>query len=364
MANRKMVFIAGLLSQPRCIKRVKSFVDDGFDCDVYGYDRGKYDVNTYPEGVKLVKFGVLEDGGNYIKKAIKIYKDIKRCARKYKKENVVFYAFGFTQALVLRLLGKKYVYEISDILYAYPQFYRYLPFLKKIDKKLILKSVATTMTSGGFYCFYGLKNKQIFVVPNKVSPSLSRNNVTQLQKTEGSLSFGFVGAIRYETVFRFAEVIGKYFPQHSFHFYGGTLLKQDEERLTRLHSQYKNIYSHGTFKNPQDLPAIYNTLDIVVACYTVQSLNERLAEPNKLYEAIFYCKPIVVSTGIYLSDRVQELRCGYCINATTDKDIQEFISNLSLEEINSISMHEMSIQEKEFVSNQDELNSYLSKLFD
>ncbi len=361
MPKGKVVFITGLLSQPRCIKRVKAFLDDGFECHVYGYDRGKYDVNKYPEGVHLIKLGVLEDGTRYLRKTRRLIKDIRKCVKRYKGERVVFYAFGFIQALVLRLLKKPYAYEISDILYAYPRFERVLPVLKYLDKKLIIKSVATTMTSGGFYNFYGLKNNNIFIVPNKVSPDLSREAVQPLPNKGAGIRFGFVGAIRYETVFRFAEIIGKYYPDYSFHFYGGALRKTTQDLLMKLQNNYDNIFNHGTFRNPSDLPSIYDELDVVVACYTVQSLNERLAEPNKLYEAIFFCKPIVVSKDIYLSERVEKLHCGYCIDATSDGEIKSLIDSLSWEAINSISIHEFNLPANEFVSNQQDLNDFIAQ---
>lgn len=361
MPKGKVVFITGLLSQPRCIKRVKAFLDDGFECHVYGYNRGKYDVNKYPVEVHLVELGVLEDGTHYLRKTRQLFRDIRLCVKHYKDEKVVFYAFGFIQALILKLLKKPYAYEVSDILYAYPRFKRVLPVLKYLDKKLIIKSVATTMTSGGFYNFYGLKNNNIFIVPNKVSPSLSREAVQPLPNKGAGIRFGFVGAIRYETVFRFAELIGKYYPNHSFHFWGGTLLKAAGERLNKLQNEYSNVFNHGVFRNPSDLPLIYSELDVVVACYTVQSLNERLAEPNKLYEAIFFCKPIVVSTGIYLSERVEELHCGYCLDATSDEGIKSFIDSTSWEGINRISSYEFNMPKSEFVSDQQDLNAFIAQ---
>ena len=347
-----------MLSQPRCIKRVKAFYDDGFECHVYGYDRGKYDINVYPEGVKVFNLGIVRDR-EYFHKIIKTIKNIWNITRQYKQNHVIYYAFGFLQAMLLRLLGRRYIYEISDILYAYPRFRYVLPLIKKIDKGLIRKSFITTMTSGGFYKFYGLKESNIIILPNKVSTILNREAVQPIRQPLDHLSFGFVGSIRYATVFRFAEVIGHYYPQHSFHFWGGT----NPNLQSLLNKEYRNVFWHGLFKNPSDLPSIYQSIDVVVACYETKSLNERLAEPNKLYEALFFCKPIIVSDGIYLSERVKELKCGFCIDASTVEQIKVFIDRLNVLDINKISEHEYLLPLEESVHDQKELNERVRGYF-
>jgi len=42
---KDIVFITQLLSQPRCIKRIESFIDEGYNCKVYGFVSGLYEDN-------------------------------------------------------------------------------------------------------------------------------------------------------------------------------------------------------------------------------------------------------------------------------------------------------------------------------
>ncbi len=62
--KRKIVFITGALSQPRIIKRINSFIDNGYEVEVYGFDRGKYSINkeTYKCDINIV--GEQKDGQN------------------------------------------------------------------------------------------------------------------------------------------------------------------------------------------------------------------------------------------------------------------------------------------------------------
>ena len=356
--GKTIVFLAMALSQPRCIKRVTSLNDYGFKCVVCGYDRGKYDVNAYPHDVEVTNIGLLKDN-EYWRKARKVFRDIISIRKKYRSNNVVFYAFGIFQALYLRILGERYVYEISDILYAYPKFRRFIGVLKAVDKMIIRGSIATVMTSGGFYSFYDIRSPKVFVIPNKVSPLLTRP--VSPSKTTKDLSFGFVGSLRYQTILDFAEVVGQSFPNYSFHFWGGTS-KEGRELIDSLTRKYCNIHFHGPFRNPEDLPKVYDTFNITVACYQLVSLNERLAEPNKLYEALFYSKPIVVSEGIYLSERVKELECGYCIDAGSKEKIFQFIDSLSADSIRRISNHESKLDTAIMVNDQNALNDYILRV--
>ena len=348
------------LSQPRCIKRVTSLNEYGFNCIVYGYDRGKYDVNSYNNNVAVNNLGQLKDN-EYIAKGIKIFKDLLRVRREHRSSKTVFYAFGLFFALYLRLLGERYIYEISDILYAYPRFRRFLKFLKAVDKNVIKKSVATVMTSGGFYSFFNINSPKVFVIPNKVSPTLSRPAVNLRYMETGKLSFGFVGSLRYQTILSFAEVIGKHFPEYEFHFWGGLMEGQMKSVVDRMTRSYSNVFYHGAFRNPSDLPAVYDSFDITVSCYQVTSLNERIAEPNKLYESLFFCKPIVVSDNIYLAARVKELGCGYCIQAETEESIMGFVSSLDVSHVKDVAVRTSQIDLKEIVNDQSALNRYIEE---
>lgn len=350
--RKEIVFFVMSLSQPRCIKRVSAFRDAGYRCFVYGYRRGLYDVNDFPDGIEVNVFGEVKNG-DYKNNYIRIKADVTSVYRLHGK-NALYYAFGFMPSLFFAFKRVCFIYECSDVFYAYPQFDRVRWLLKRVDKWMIRKSKVTVMTSGGFADFFGLTgDEKVVVLPNRVSPRLKSLERKSLS-VSNSLSFGFVGSIRYQNVFRFAEVIGKEFPQHSFHFYGGGDM-QTMERVEALSVEYPNVHYHGKFKSPEDLSKIYEDLDIVVACYDNASLNERIAEPNKLYESLFFCKPIIVSPNTYLSKRVQDLECGFIVDANEYNSVKDFIANLSIDEVSRISENELHTPVAEIIDSPIEL---------
>lgn len=354
--KKEIVFFVMSLTQPRCIKRVTSFRDAGYNCIVYGYRRGVYDVNFFPNDIPVHVLGEVKNR-DYRNNFGSVKSDISMIYQQH-GDKTIYYSFGFAPSLFFAIKKTRFIYECSDVWYAYPKFNKIRWILKLIDKWLIRRSKITVMTSGGFAEYFDvINNDKVVVLPNRVSPRLDTAKRQSLSALN-TLSFGFVGSIRYQNVFRFAEVIGRYFPNYSFHFYGSG----DSERLNRVEkivSNYKNTYYHGKFKSPEDLPQIYETLDVVVACYDNTSLNEQIAEPNKLYESLFFCKPIIVSPNTYLSKQVQQLGCGFVVNADNEDSVKNFIASLGVDEINCISSKELSIPLTEIV---DDPSALISKV--
>jgi glycosyltransferase involved in cell wall biosynthesis len=97
---------------------------------------------------------------------------------------------------------------------------------------------------------------------------------------------------------------------------------------------YNNCHFHGAFFHPNDLPEIYAKTDLVLSTYDVENENVRFAEPNKIYESIYFRTPIIVSSGTYLAEKVNEIGIGYDIDAMKDEEIINFIQQLDNESIN------------------------------
>ncbi len=351
----KIVFLLESISQPRCIKRINSFISKGFDVDIYGIDRGKYNENAAISGRKLHIIGKQTDGDDYFKKLINNNRAIKKILKSYNLEETFFYSFGLALTLSLKFNGcKNYVYEISDILYGYHKFDLLRPLFKTFDKFLVKNSLITVLTSEGFANFLFNSNwpNNIVIQPNKLNSYFKAVGRKLIPFNEENIRFAYVGAFRYpNTIFRFAKIIGEYYPQHEFHFYGDSIMTN---QVVEISKKYDNVKYFGSFKNPDDLESIYNNFDIVVACYDTQSINERIAEPNKLYEALFFNKPIVVSEETFLSEKVKRINCGFTIDASDNQSIISFLDSIKIEEVNTIKDHISKIDNNDIIDDDSE----------
>lgn len=358
----KIVVISTTISQPRVIKRIETLRKLGIELKVYSWDRGIYNCNSVNNNIKVINLGKMNDGRDYVLKIRLLYDGVRKIVKQEGKQNTIYYSFSYVSSLFLAILNTKYIYEISDILYGYKRYQIIKPLLKFIDKKLVKRSELTIMTSQGFYDY--LFNKiqdNVLVQPNKLNATFLKaerlsNSLWDLK----SLNFGFVGALRYpDTILRFAKQIGENYPNHKFHFYGESSLSTFFKNETK---KYSNIFFHGSFKNPEDLTTIYSNIDIIVCCYENKSLNERIAEPNKLYESLFFCKPIVVSKNTFLAEQVKKYSCGYEIDAYSDNAIRYFIDNLNLEDYVSIVKKDFEIKAEELIDNPNNIIDKIQKI--
>lgn len=351
----KIVFIVGSLTDSHIIKRVEAFIEKGFQVEVYGYMRDVSFVNKY-KGIDPHVLGVVENE-RYINRIIPVWKDVSKILRSCTTDTI-FYLWGFDIAISALLHSNKYIYEISDVRYA--SFRKPLSsLLRFVDRSIIKRSIATVITSEGFVDYMGNKNlfeKKFILLPNKLSRSMlnvERPNSFEFKGNE-KIRIGYVGLYRYpNTVVKLAEIIGESFPSMEFHFWG----VGDETIMTKINSlvsKYNNVYEHGPFKNPVDLQKVYSTIDIVACNYDTKGVNERIAEPNKLYESIFFNKPIIVSENTFLSKKVKKLGIGYVVN-NEKEEIVRLLDGINHEHLAEMSKKEMAIEAKELVENYETL---------
>lgn len=332
-----IVFIALQLSQPRCIKRIKAVQDAGFQVKVYGFDSGLYNdsLKALPFPVERI---IKRDKGLGKMQKIKSFVGPIRQILKENKRDSLFYLFGYEIASLAYLLGcRNYVYEEADVTAARVNNGVVRKMMMALDRRIIKRSFRTVFTSGGFvpYIFpETAPNGKIVLLPNKLSPFFDDAKKAAVSSSEidvKHVKFAFIGLIRYpNTIVRFARVIGREFPQHEFHFWGDI---EREEFIDEETRSYGNVFFHGRFKNPDDLMEIYRQTDISVVCYDTTSGNVRIAEPNKIYESVFFETPIVVSSGTFLAERVKEFGIGYDIDASNDQSICDFVRSLDGEDL-------------------------------
>lgn len=189
----------------------------------------------------------------------------------------------------------------------------------------------TVFTSEGFmkYHFGEAKPGNCFVIPNRLTSGIQQYGLIQKVKSK-KLRIGFVGKIRFNSVKSFAEIFCQKYTNAEFHFWGNFGSIKEKEMFDPL-NKYINCIFHGPFKNPSDLPHIYSQIDLVLSTYDISEDNVRYAEPNKIYESVYFETPIIVSEGCFLGDKVKELNIGFTVNALDKIAVKQLIDSLTPE---------------------------------
>lgn len=363
----KIIFLVQHLGQPRCIKRIIAVKDAGFEVEVHGFDRGNYSENISQleeHGVPL-KTVIRSKDLSQKQKLLSYAKLVRKVASSKAKDDVI-YAFGFEMATFTRLLTRsKYIYECADVVAAREHSNLFL----RLDKKNIAKAKFTVFTSEGFadYFWGDMRNtpaiKETYILqPNKLNAAFIKLERPAAKKIEsGKIRFGFVGILRFfEIYLTFCELIGKDHSNYEFHFWGDAD-EADKKKVSDVAEKYPNVYYHGKYANPQDLNKVYDSFDVCVTVYNTSSGNVQIAEPNKLYESMYFGKPIIVSKGTFLGKKVEDLGVGMAIEPTFD-GIKGFLDNLSVGNLNKMIDNECAIDKTELVDNSDALCKKLTSV--
>ena len=333
---KKIVFVFNSANDTRCMKRVEEFVEHGYEVDVYAFDRGS-DVVATSKNFDVKILAKHDISMSYLKRAAIIKKSLKNLFSKYQKEDVIYFLFFFDVAVVGHLLANKpYIYELSDMPYSGigNGFIRGL--FEKADRRVIKKSFLTTLTSEGFidYLFGNNRPSNYVVVPNRVDKRLLDIPYEETPIDINHLRFSFVGGFRYKTTLDFIHYAAKNFPQHTFTVDGNIIVL--EEELKQLVATYPNVKLNGVFKYPDDSPGIYSRTDIVLSTYDADSINAQYAEPNKMYEAMFFHTPIIVSRGTFLAKKVKRLGIGWEVDSGSEKAVVDLINGITEEKLNTM----------------------------
>lgn len=335
MNQKKVVFILSSSINQNAIKRMDEFRKHGIDVEGYGFKRHE-SSNISAEGIHINEIGAYDNSMSYKSRIPIIRRGVLEVIRIYKHSDVLFYLFGLDVAGMFRLQSSKpYIYEEEDLMYTYIGNKALRNLFTLIDRHIVNKSVRTVFTSEGFanYHFGDKWPEKICIIPNKLKKEVIEYPGLEKQTDISHLQFAFVGSFRFQSVYNFAKVVLSNFPNHTFHFFGAASGKENEELFNTLKA-YNNCVFHGRFKNPVDLPSVYSQIDLLLSTYDVQYINVKFAEPNKLYEAIYYDTPIIVSSNCFLGDKVEKMGVGYALDALNDDEVVTFVKSLTLDSIN------------------------------
>ena len=322
----------------------KVIIKARYEYDIVFFDRFS-NAPLEKKGNQFIFHRICTLGGNRLKKLYPFYlfrKTVKRIikAGKYDKIIVLNTMPGFLlQDILIHSYPNKYIFDIRD--YTYEKYTLYRDSVRKI----ISNSYFTAISSRGFMEFLGHSDK--FVINHNITEYDGvEEPVLSLDKKQ-KLTIGFVGAVRYFDVNKaLVDCLSKS-SGYQLLYVG----RQNEDCNLQEYCQYnnyKNVYFQGTYSN-EDKPQIYQSIDIINSIYGNYSKEVTTLMPNRLYDALLFKRPILVSKGTYLADIVQKYRIGLAVNDITnvENEINRYIMDFDTDLFNTCANVLLSIVLKE-----------------
>lgn len=322
---KTIVFIVPSIDDSHYKNRIIEFIENGYDVKVYGFSRRDKERNL-PYDYNIL--GNIENASyaNRVKLYIRAFN---RLGNEYK--DTLFYLCGLDIAIFFHFINPchQYIYEECDLVHTYMGRVKHL--FEWLDKIIIKKSLLTITTSEGFikYHFKGFKPDNVCLIENKLNPIILDYKIIDKPFDKDNISIGFVGFPRFDSVYNFIDIYCRNFPLYTFHIYGGPI----SDKFKSL-EKYPNCKLHGFFNNPVDLPEIYGNIDLVLSTYDTKYENVIYAEPNKIYESIYFETPIIVSSNTFLAEKVKRLGIGFDIDAMCEDEIINFVGSLNESMVN------------------------------
>ena len=306
----KYIFVlAPTHSQPRFHKRVDQISHHG-DIIIFYFSRNLYKQNKFNKKYKQVNLGEIEDRKYYkrFSSYVSAFCTIRKYAAIYKPDR--FYSFSIDLSIIAMTVGIKQGYlEIGDFILS-KGIGR---FSRLIEYYLFNKLDGIVFTSDAFRYNYKrwhvTKTNKLHTIDNKMSPIFSSKDRGIEKEINSPVVIGLIGLLRYEEPIKKLVSFVNNTDNVKILCYGDGPMKKFIEN-----QQNDRINYCGSYKNPSDLETIYNNIDINFVVYDNTINNVRLAIPNKLYESIFWGKPIIVADETYLSTKVNEFQVGGVIS--------------------------------------------------
>ncbi len=147
-------------------------------------------------------------------------------------------------------------------------------------------------------------------------------------KKNDKVIIGIVGLLLQLETYKYLFDFIKNNENYEVHVYGKGIY---ESEVKRYADQNENIKFFGSYNFFEDVSKIYSSIDIIYMAYSSksQSLNNKLALPNKLYEAMYFKVPIITTKNTYLGELVKKYSIGYEIDYSNTAELKESIKLIS-----------------------------------
>ncbi len=227
--------------------------------------------------------------------------------------------------------------------------------LENTVTKLVSQADGLVLTSPYFFSEYyrerlSIRESDVFCFENLPPKSAFAN----FQKNASDkLVIGFVGAIRYDDTLRTLFNAAKQEENLRVVVAGDGPVRGDLERETK---GIDNVFFTGPYNYTEEIANIYSQIQLVYSVYNPKTVVERLALPNKLYEAIVCEIPILVAKGTCLEEYVKSLGVGISVEPNDVGKLRNlFLDLLSNPDIlQKISQRESEIKERFLYENVEE----------
>ena len=244
----------------------------------------------------------------------KFYVFIKSVLKQSKYEKIIIFGIQmmfFCQRLLIEYYAQRYLFDIRD--------YHILARVTDL-KRVIRNAKFTVISSPGYRCF--LPSGFDYIV-NHNSNIVAEDLFCRTAIDFGSKYITYMGALR-DLEINKKLIVSLADSYYEAYFAGESDYTKELKDFVK-EGRY-NVKFTGRYKKEEEKDIYEQTLLVNVLRYA-DSLNNKIALPNRLYNAPLYMKPLLSYKGTYLSDLTKKYKLGLVLNdfSNLNESIEEYI---------------------------------------
>lgn len=373
----KVLSVLQLLGHPRDSKRIAMLREAGFDVEAVAFERD-YHSGRMPD-CPVEKLGKISHG-HYFQRLLKLPRVFLKLRRAMKRNQLV-YASGPDMAFMSHISGlglrRPIIVEVGDVRDFQTARGLKGKIARRIESWMIGRSKLIVVTAPNFYDVYyrqWLKTTTPgLVIENKLeSAFVQQVKKGQIAKPAGKpfidrpFRIGYYGLLRDSWSWHVLQSLAVAMPEKIEIFLAGFPM----EPLLDLPEQvrkYANIEYLGQYKSPDDLPSLFNRVDMVWGCYPPirsDDWNLRWARPNRFYQSCLFRKPTFTRAGCQDAVDVEKYNIGMLIEETDVEQASRAIQSLTADDLETwtTNMAQLPVSVYSCTNEVDELKQHIERI--
>lgn len=322
MASKRIIVLRSnpIDPDPRVEKLAKTLACSDYSVKVIGWDRNcELPPITGNGNVRVIRLpikSVFGKGLGNLPALLRWQYGLFQHLTKYRDTFDIIHACDFDTVLPALFckyfFGKRVVYDIFDF---YADHLRATPeIIKRIIRFIDLWTIGRVdglilVDETRWQQIDDVRVKNNTVIYNTPEDVLQQLESSSLTSRDCELNVCYVGLMQVERgLVELMTVMGRHSEWRlDLAGFGG-----DEDRIVRMAQSFSNITWHGRVPYKKALELSYKS-DLLIATYDPTIPNHRFASPNKVFEAMMLCKPIIVSKHTNIDRIVKEADCGLAV---------------------------------------------------
>ena len=269
--------------------------------------------------------------------------------RRAVRRNGLLYAFNADMALLALLAGRglnrPLVQETADILDLQVAG-GWGAAVRAVDRRIADRCNLLVLTTAGYTAYYrrwlGAQTPAM-VVENKLPAAFAAKVREANPPRPGNappegrpLRIGWFGILREPWNLRMLDALTRAAPQRFravlAGYFDSPMRKAGvNEESFRQVVDNPNIEYRGPYSSPDDLPALYQSVDLVLDCYQT-SIPVCWSQTNKFYEACLFGKPLIARSGSADAEQIERHGIGLIIEGSSVEEAAKQISRQSADD--------------------------------